>query len=192
MNIEDSLQRQIPHRLDALAMFTLMYRLRMEWEEAKPMQVFVAGRLEFDGNTNALTNPVFEAGLLHCRALLEFLGLKVDRSGALKNVELPRRNSDDAGIEKLQSGNTSLPLVTPGQAIAAFSGDPAIAEAALVAVMGAANKGMAHLTTQYTRSPANIGSIAVAAELIPLLVEHYVYAATGVTRPPSALQARPR
>ena len=81
MNIEDSLQRQIPHRLDALAMFTLMYRLRMEWEEAKPMQVFVAGRLEFDGNTNALTNPVFEAGLLHCRALLEFLGLKFLDSG---------------------------------------------------------------------------------------------------------------
>ena len=43
---------------------------------ARPsMTIHVNGKRIMEGNLNAFTNPAIEAGLMHCRGLLEFLGL---------------------------------------------------------------------------------------------------------------------
>lgn len=47
MDAEDCLARLLPHRLDALAIAALLLRFRLKWEEPKPMQILVEGRLQF-------------------------------------------------------------------------------------------------------------------------------------------------
>jgi hypothetical protein len=49
------------------------------------MEIYADGKLIADGNLNGFINPAIEAGLVHCRALLEFLGLKA-AGGRIVNV----------------------------------------------------------------------------------------------------------
>jgi hypothetical protein len=186
VNDEDYLERLLPHRLDALAILVLMLELRLKWEEPKPMQVFVEGKLQFEGQTNLLTNPIVEAGILHVRALLEFLGLK-SASGALVSVAPGQRRIDDATIELL-----SLPPVTPSEARSIYPEDPALSEASLAAAISAANKGMAHLSVQYPETPLEAKHLLLAARLTQQLVEKYVYLPLGRHRPALPIEARSR
>jgi hypothetical protein len=75
MDVNDYLSRLLPHRLNALSIAFLMLKFRLKWEESKPMQIFVDGSLQFEGLTTMFTNPTVEVGVLHARALLEFVGL---------------------------------------------------------------------------------------------------------------------
>ena len=56
------------------------------------MSIHVNDKLVVEGNLNGFTNPAIEAGLMHCRALLEFLGLYAAdrRLGGMKK----RRGTD--------------------------------------------------------------------------------------------------
>jgi len=74
---DDVLNVVIPHRLEAIATLNLLSKLRMSWGQPKPVEVYFGGKLQITGNSNAFANPVIEAGLIHCRALLEFIGLAV-------------------------------------------------------------------------------------------------------------------
>jgi hypothetical protein len=191
MDTEDHLQRLIPYRLDALAILVLMLEFRLKWEEPKPMQIIVDGKIQFEGLTSLFTNPIIESGILHVRALLEFLGLK-SASGSLVVVGSNQRRSDDAAIELLTDGVRNLPQVSPAQARAAYPADPAHAEACLVAAINAANKGMAHLSTQYARGPLEAEQLLLAAQLTQQLVEQHVYQPLGRKRPPLPVEARKR
>ena len=189
MNAEEHLDRLIPHRLDSLAILVLMLELRLKHEEARPMQILVDGRLQFEGLTSLFMNPIFEIGILHVRALLEFLGLKA-AYGSL--VAVVSRRPDDAAVEKFSLGPNHLPLVTPAQARAMFPENPALAETCLAATVNAANKGAAHLSTQYANTPLEAEQLLLAARLTQQLVEQYVYRALGRNRPPLPIEARPR
>src|SRR6266567_9107814 len=92
----------IPQRLDAIATLNLVLRLRTKWDSPKPMKIYFADRLQITGSSSAFTNPAIEAGLVHCRALLEFLGL-CERDGTLSNRK--GRRPDDIGIELFRSAN---------------------------------------------------------------------------------------
>jgi hypothetical protein len=81
---DDILTRVIPHRLEAIATLNLVLRLLGGWDSPKPMKIFFADRLKITGSSSAFTNPVIEAGIIHCRALLEFLGLRVSPSDPRK------------------------------------------------------------------------------------------------------------
>ena len=188
MDVEYHLNSLIPHRLDALAILDLLLAYQLHWGEPKPMQVFVDGQLQFEGNTNLLTNPVFEAGVLHARALLQFLGLRA-KDGLLTNIRPKDRQPDDVGIEKIPMGNQFLQVVTPEQVRKI---EPENSDGALVALLEAANKGMAHFTTNYPANPAEANTVALAARLTQRLVEQYVYAQLGRTRSPPPIEARAR
>jgi len=182
MNADDHLNRLIPHRLDALAILALILELRLKWEEPKPMQILVDGRVQFEGLTSLFTNPIIEVGALHIRALLEFIGLKA-KSSALVAVPTSQRKPDDAGIELLELSGKALQLVTPAQARDAHPENPGLAEASLVAAINAANKGMAHLSTQYASNPVEAEQLLLAARLTQHLVEKHVYLPLGRERP---------
>ncbi|MEO7115797.1 MAG: hypothetical protein ABIZ18_08045, partial [Caldimonas sp.] len=128
-------------------------------------------------------------GVLHVRALLEFLGLKGD-SGSL--VAVTSRRPDDAAVEKLALGPHHLSRVTPEQARAIHPANLALAETCLVGAINAANKGMAHLSTEYANTPFEAEQLLLAARLTQQLVEHYVYHALGRNRPPLCIEARSR
>ena len=191
MNAEDYLTRLLPHRLDALEVAVLMLNFRLKWGEPKPMQVFVGGLLQFEGRTTMFTNPAFEVGVLHARALLEFIGLKVS-NGRLVQVIPSARKNDDAAIEKLVGSAGPLPLVTPYEAGAIHPPDPKAAKRALARVVMAAHKGLAHSSATYFSSPIEAEEALLALQLTQQLVERHVYAPLGRQRPPLPIEARPR
>lgn len=121
MDSADYLERLLPHRLDAVAIAVLLLKYRIKWEEPKPMQIFVEGRLQIEGLTTMFTNPTLEVGVIHARALLEFAGLKVAKDGSLIQLDPDKRNSDDAAIERIKDGTGSLSLISPQDIAARYS-----------------------------------------------------------------------
>jgi hypothetical protein len=189
VNTADHLERLLPYRLDAVAILELMLRFRLQWEEPKRMQIFVEDRLQFQGSTSMFLNPILEVGVLHIRALLEFLGVK-ERAGRL--VSVSERRSDDSAIELLRHNGFTLSPVSPEQACASHAADPVYAEQCYVAAITAANKGLAHLTVDYPQNPADARQILLASQLTQRLVEKFVYEPLGAQRPPLPIQARAR
>jgi hypothetical protein len=77
MNDNRLLEELIPYRMHAVEILNYALRLRSIWSDAPAMTMHVDGKQVMEGNLNAFTNPAIEAGLVHCRALLEFLGLRL-------------------------------------------------------------------------------------------------------------------
>jgi hypothetical protein len=191
MDAEGHLQRLIPYRLDCLAILSLMLGLRRKWTEPKPMQILVDGRLQFEGLTCMFTNPIVESGILHIRALLEFLGLKVVNS-TLATITPSQRKQDDAGIELLSVNGRALALVELNDVHAIHPESPAEAVTSLIGAINAAHKGMAHLTARYADCPVEAEHLLLAASVTQKLVHRHVYQALGLDLPPALIKARPR
>ena len=191
MTPHEVLHRLIPYRLNAVATFTLALRLRANWEEAPPMQMFVDGKLTVEGNLNAFSNPAIEVGVIHCRALLEFLGLCRTKSGKLENVKSARK-ADNAAIEHFSNSSGPLPLVTPAQACARYPGGAAEAESALLAVFQSASKGVAHLTVADHSFPEQFRLLEIASRGVPALVVSHLYTPLGLEPPHYQNTARRR
>lgn len=191
MDSEDYLSRILPHRLDALAIAELMLKFRLKWNEPKPMQIYVDGRLQFEGKTTMFTNPALEVGVLHARALLEFLGLKVN-AGTLVQATSSSRNRDDAAIEMMLGPSGPLRMVTPDQAAAIHPANPEAAKSALAKLIVAGHKGLAHSSATYFSAPADAEDILFALTIAQQLVEKYVYLPLGRERPPVPIEERPR
>jgi hypothetical protein len=191
MDIDDYLTRLLPHRLDALAIAVLMLKFRLEWEEPKSMQIFVDGRLQFEGRTTMFTNATLEIGVLHARALLEFIGLKA-KDGLLLQIDPKTRQLDDAAIEKVFGQTGALPLVSPEEVGAIHPDDSEAAKRAIAQLIVAAHKGLAHTSASYFSNPMNAQDILLALELTQRLVEKHVYFPLGRQRPPIPVEARAR
>ena len=153
------------------------------------MKLFINDVLTIEGNSNAFTNPAIEAGVIHCRVMLEFLGLAMNKSGALAALAKPRR-ADDLGIESFKNKNGPLPWVTPAQATKRYPGDPAEAEQALLSVFRIANKGLAHLTSSFMTTPNEEHLLEVASRGVPALVVSHLYTPLGLPAPPSQVVSR--
>jgi hypothetical protein len=191
MDSDDYLSRILPHRLDALAIAELLLKFRLKWREPKPMQIYVDGRLQFEGRTTMFTNPALEVGVLHARALLEFLGLKVFE-GALVQATSSSRRRDDAAVELMNGPSGPLQTVTLEQAGAIHPTDPIAARNALAKIIVAGHKGLAHSSATYFAAPAEAEDILLALNITQQLVEKYVYLPLGRQRPPIPIEARPR
>lgn len=187
----DTLHRLIPYRLQSIETFNLVLRLRDAWGGAQPMQLFINGRLMIEGNSNAFTNPVIETGIIHCRALLEFLGLGVSVAGSLQSLKHPRRQ-DDVGIEHFSNTDGPLAVVSPEAALPHWPGGVEEAEQALLSVFRAANKGLAHLTLLFAESPEEAIRLEIASALVPALVVRHLYTPLGLSPPKLQITARSR
>ncbi len=190
MQLDRNLDVLIPHRLRAARALNLAARYLMRWDAPVPMEIFFNKKLCIEGTSSAITNPMIEAGLIHCRALLEFLGLSV-KNGSLANVTLPRRK-DDIGIEHFSNSAGPLPLVSPEDAVAPYSGDRATAEAALIMVLHVSNKGLAHFTSDLERSVADVQMLEIASRGIEVLVHNKLYTPLGRAFPDVEIPSRPR
>ena len=156
------------------------------------MQVYFDEKLVINGSSAAFFNPVVEAGLVHCRALLEFVGLKAHSSNALRFV--PRRNKreDDYGIEDFVGPAGPLSLVTPSQAIARYPGGANDAEAALAHVLSGTNKMLAHLTHGITLPKDRVRLIEIASRGVRAIVVSHLYTPLGLPEPKSTVSSRAR
>lgn len=114
---QDFRDRILPYRLEAVEILSLALRYRLSWDGPVPMEVHFDGKLSIEGLSTAFTNPVIEAGIFHCRALLEFIGLRADPKNHGKLS--PRRPSrrDDLMIEHFENAYGPIPLVSPAEAV---------------------------------------------------------------------------
>jgi hypothetical protein len=151
------------------------------------MEIFVEGKLQIEGNLNAFTNPAIEAGVVHCRVLLEFLGLCVHK-GCLTHIE--RRKKSDIGIENFVGSSGPLQKVDIDVALARYKGDPADAERALLTVFRLANKNLSHTTCELENHPEDVTSLLIAAAGIPSLVVSYLYTPLGLPPPNYKITSR--
>lgn len=190
---DEVLSQLIPQRLDAVATLNLVLRLRANWNAPRRMSIYFDDRLQITGNSDAFTNPVVEAGLVHCRALLEFLGLRLSRTDPKRLAPRgPKTQPDDWVIEDFANSVGPLPLVTPQQAVSKYQGDPAEAESALASVLHSVNKGVAHITASFLASRIDIHALEIASRGVPSLVISYLYTPLGLPPPTPSLSSKSR
>jgi hypothetical protein len=146
--------------------------------------------LVVEGNLNAFTNPAIEAGLMHCRALLEFLGLCMTKDRRLGNIK--ERRSSDVGIEDFRNSSRPLKKVAPDEALKLYPGPREEAENALLAVFQITNKGLAHVTEDLIENPEHGSLIEIASRGVPSLMVSYLYTPLGLPAPDYKLTERLR
>lgn len=191
---DDIINRIIPYRLKAVDAANFAARLRISWDAPKSMKIYFDEKLRIIGDSNAYTNPVLESGLIHCRALLDFLGLKADAQDPTRLISRdPKKNKkDDVVIEHFSNSRGPLPLVTPQEAIARYQGPQSEAEAALAGVLHTANKGLAHITSGLALSATKISHLEIASRGVRALVVSHFYTPLGLSPPdPSVAEAKP-
>jgi hypothetical protein len=191
MNLDRLLNEIIPYRMQAVAILNLATRLGMKWEDhPPPLEIHVNGKSQIEGNLHAFTNPAIEAGLVHCRALLEFLGLTANKSGRIVNIN--GRRSSDIGIEHFSNASGHLSMVDPDIALSRYDGGKDEAEKALLAVFQITNKGIAHVTQDIKDKPDHGKLIEIASRGVPSLVVSYLYTPLGLPAPDYKLIHRMR
>ena len=154
------------------------------------MTLHVDGKQIMDGNLNAFTNPAIEAGVMHGRALLEFLGLCSNKTGTLCNIK--KRRPSDVGIEHFKNADGDLKMVDPETALKRYDGGRAEAEQALLPVFDIANKGVAHVTQDLKAHPEQARLLEIASRGIPSLVISHLYTPLGIPAPKYQITSRPR
>jgi hypothetical protein len=190
MNLDRLLNEIIPYRMQAVDTLILATRLAARWPHPPPLEIHVNGKLQVEGNLYAFTNPAIEVGLVHCRALLEFLGLAASK-GRIVNIDR-RRSSDDIGIEHFSNANGHLSMVNPETALSRYGGGNEEAEKALLAVFQITNKGIAHVTEDIKDNPDHRRLIEIASLGVPSLVVSYLYTPLGLPAPNYKLTHRVR
>jgi hypothetical protein len=182
---DDLINLIIPYRLQAVDAANSAARLRSSWDAPKSMKIYFDEKLRITGNSNAYTNPVLESGLIHCRVLLDFLGLKADPSDSTKLIcrDTKKNKKDDAVIEHFSNLNGPLPLVTPQEAVTRYQGPQSEAEAALAGVLHTVNKGLAHITSGLVFSATDISHLEIASRGVRALVVSHFYTPLGLLPP---------
>jgi hypothetical protein len=164
--------------MGAVAIGSAALRLARQWTEVPDIRVFFGEREVIVGKATAFTNSAIECGVIHARALLEFLGLASEGESKLVQRKGPRR-ADDVGIEQF----SGLGKVTPKNAAAAYQGSAAEAEAALAYVSYLANKGLAHGTHSFQVHPGGADLLEIGLYGVPALVIRYFYFPLGLPKP---------
>lgn len=133
------LHEHIPYRLAAIDLCQIVARLLSDGTTFHPFVVQLGSVLIKAGRPRIFTNPVVEHGLMSCRAMLEFLGVGLDRSQTkLKNYR--NQKPDTATLE-----NFTLELLTASQVETYLAKEPTLIDG-LIQTIRAAHKAGAHLT----------------------------------------------
>ncbi|UPJ41963.1 hypothetical protein IVB40_32590 [Bradyrhizobium sp. 40] len=188
ITLDRLLKEIIPYRMYAVSALSLASRLQAEADQPKALEIYIDGKLRIEGNLFAFSNPAIEAGLVHCRALLEFLGLTANRYGRIVNVS--GRRPTDVGIESFSNAGGRLSMVSPEAALARYDGGKEEANKALLAVFQITNRGIAHVTEDLLDNPEHGRLIEIASRGVPSLVVSYLYTPLGLPAPDYKLTHR--
>lgn len=185
MTLDEMLDQWIPYRLQTIETLQIAWQLVGESDTSRQVDVLVDGKLKLRGNVAMIANPMIEVGIIHARALLEFLGLCVIK-GKLGQVR--NRRPGDIAVEHFSTAEFPLSIVAPSAAISGYLGPMADAEDAFVAIFEWANKDLAHLTTGSLSGKYTDQHLDIACRGIPVLLHNHLYAKLGKTipLPPSA------
>ena len=188
----DFLDRILPYRLEAVEILGLALRYRLSWSGPVRMEVFFDGKLSIEGLSTAFTNAAIEAGIIHCRALLEFIGLRADPRNQGRLAQRASGRGDDLLIEHFSNAAGALQLVTLAEAVAPYQGSSQEAERALARVINIANKGLAHSTVGLISDPDDLRLSEVASRGVRALLIKHFYVALGLQPPAERIGVRKR
>ena len=177
----------LEHRLAAIAIGHLALRHSMAWDDPPSLRVFFDGEEVIEGKATGFTNGAIEAAIVHCRALLEFLGL-AGKSQTQLMERKARARDDDIGVEHF----SGLSMLSIDKAVRSYPGQRREAESALAYVAYLANKGLAHTTSSFTKHDSGAVLLEIAFRGIPVLVVNNFYLPLGIQHPSYELQSRPR
>ena len=124
-----------------------------------------------------LQNSLAEAGLIYCRKLLDFLGLKIDRNCSSLKARSAPYSDDTVGIEDL-----GLPRLDIAQLSVAPLGSGDAIQAACEHTIRSANKGVAHFTED-RGDRAEEKPVLLCGQAVAWLVAEYVYKPLDVSLP---------
>ncbi|MEH6638662.1 MAG: hypothetical protein V7717_05270 [Porticoccaceae bacterium] len=181
---DDYITSIIPHRLD---MVDILHHALTEMtfdDGAKPLEIYVEGKLKMRGNTNAYSTSAIEAGIINARALLEFLGLKVDPHDSTKLKERNGwRRDDDLFIEDFKAEDEHLVKITIDDVKAHYPGPEEEAEGALARIIHIGHKEIAHPTLGRENSDDDYAMLEIAARGIRALTVSFFFTKLGVPAP---------
>jgi hypothetical protein len=160
------LAEHLPYRLTHLDGLVWACEFLLE----RPRPGSIALRLDGQADAFMVTNPLVEVGVLNCRLVLEFLGIRLDRSNRLTDIPLRHADGDDWGIELL-----GLPKVSVPRFLACGASEEGVGASA-TRILIAARKGVAHFT-QNPQGRALVPDALVCAEAVMACADRYVYGA---------------
>ena len=182
----------MPYRMQSASILNLALRYAIQLDAPKPMEVYFDGKLYIEGLSTGFTNSAIEAGIVHCRSILEFLGIKGNASNSSKLAIRNGKRKDDLAIEDFSGPNGLLSKITIQEAVSPYQGDTDEAEAALSRLIHVANKGIAHFTLGPIEDPEDIRLLEIASRGVPTLAVNYFYTRMGLPAPTYKISGRKR
>lgn len=189
---QDFIERILPYRMQSVSVLNYALRCVMKWDKPKSLVIKFDGIKCVEGLSTAFTNAAIEAGIMHCRAILEFLGLLVDSTNHAKLMIRQKRKHDDLLIEDFTGPKGRLSKITIDEALSPYKGDRDEAEKALARVIHVANKALAHQTTGPFEDLEDLKLLEIASRGVPSLVINYFYTRMGLKAPDYKLSFRKR
>lgn len=174
------LEKHIPYRLGNLdACFHALQILNSEPRTSSVVLKFNTGH-EMRGHVALVTNAWVETGIITCRCMLDFLEGKTSKG-----------RSDDITICSFSCrGAKPLERVSRERIVGAGPKEisPEFTNRAIRFAYQAANKGVAHLTTQEFQDPEAVELYQTACLTLKAAVHVHLYDALGITPPPSTIR----
>lgn len=172
----------------AIAIGHLALRYTSTWDEAPQMKVYFGETQVIEGKATGFTNGSIESAIVHCRALLEFMGLGSGKTATTLRELKAARKPDDEAIELIDG----LRRITVADAVSQYPGPSHEAEAALAYVVYLANKGLAHTTAAFPKNDEGTSLLEIAFRGVPVLVANRFYIPLGMQPPTYELPNRKR
>jgi len=172
----------LPYRLDAIDMMHLV--ISMETNQVRPTKIYWDNKECNDGFWTGYKNAVIECGIIHARAMLDFLGLKIDKNGKLCERK-QKHQTDDLVIEDFPGHVGSLKPVTIQDIRSRYKGPDNDALYAIEYTILLANKGIAHITSADFDNPDGWRSLEIVSRGIPSLTVSKFYTPLGLSPPES-------
>ena len=188
---QEYIEQIIPHRLGMIEIMLFALTEMRQTVEPKKILVYVDDKPCFKGLETAFTNPAIEAGIVNCRAMLEFLGLRLKKDNPAELETRPKSKfDDDMHIENFMKDRVALKKVTPEKVKRLSKTDPEKGVKAIARLLHISNKEVAHPTLgrQGEDDGTDIELIVIGAKGVRALTVRYFYTPLGLKPPPKLIQ----
>ena len=155
------------------------------------MTVYIDDKPCFKGLETAFTNPAIEVGIINCRAMLEFTGLRLKKANPSELETRPSSNfDDDLHIEDFEKDGVALEKVTPEMVRRLSITDKEKGVRALARLLHISNKEIAHPTLgrKGEDDGSDVDLIIIGAKGVRALTVSYFYTPLGLNPPPKLIQ----
>ena len=177
----------LQYRLQAISIGHIALRHAITWNEPPAITIYFDDAQVIEGKATTFTNAAIEASIMHCRAILEFLGIAGTSMSSVATIGA-RRKADDFAVEQFPP----LVKLTVEKFSSSYPGPVEEAESALAYVIHLANKGLAHTTSSFTKHDDGSRLLEIAFRGVPILLINNFYVPLDIAPPKYIFSSRRR